>query len=786
MSSRLFLFLLFIFVFIVDIGACLAQNFTLKGRVVGNSQNNIKYVNALLLRSDSVIAGKAVTDSLGRFSIIVEKGNYVFVVEQFGVRLLKKDIFLNQDTDMGEIKINETVVLEGVAINGRRKLIERKVDRLVFNVEKSVYSSGTNVLDVLANTPLVSANDQGVSVIGKGSVKVMINDRILQMSNQELASYLRTLPSNDISKIEVITSPPAKYDAEGNSGLINIVTKKVLKDLFSGNLSTTFVKNSKESYQNNLGLNYNTTNFQSSLGLRHSDRNMGVYENQDVLFNTGKALNNHTDRVDNNKNLGVNIDMAFKTSKRNTIGLVYDYSNTRNTYESTNKVSYLTGSVLDSLLTTSSSYKNPSDIHVLSVYDDLVLDSIGSRLSFALNYFNNKPETNLEFVTNNTVNTLRVLNTSGLWYKVLSGQIDYALPAKWVNLESGLKFTRFDNNSDIKYLEFRDNQYELNNDGNNQFQLIEDNYAAYLSLNKNLNDYWTVKGGLRYEYTDLKSSASSGNTNYTTNYGKLFPTLNLMYKTNSNTYTLNYNKRINRPRLRQLNPFKWYSNPYIYIVGNPLLQPSISHNLEFNYLYDGMFTASVFGTQQENAFGSIIKIEEGIKETKMENIYTIRNLGLNMSFERDILSKWNLSVTTVGFYSKAASSYREVAPLEGWSANYSINNTFTISKQNSWLFFLNFRHILSGTESNVESRPLTNLTLGTRFNLFQDKLTFNLRGSDLLKGDISKGHLIYNDFVQYYNNYYDNRSFTASISYNFGAGKSSGRNMKFNDQYRAN
>ncbi|MEG0187285.1 MAG: outer membrane beta-barrel family protein, partial [Algoriella sp.] len=589
-------------------------------------------------------------------------------------------------------------------------------------------------------------------------------------------------PSEDVKKIEVITSPSAKYEAEGNSGLINIITKKKNNDLFSGNYSTSFTKNSKESFGNNLGLNFNKNKFQSSIRFRHSDRKAKVYENQNLLYANGDQLNNNANREDHSKNYGINADLSYKTSSRNTLGIIYDYANNKSQYVNVNKTSYYTVNVLDSLLTTNSTYNNPSEIHTINLYDDLLLDTIGTKLSFVANYFDNKPSTTLDFVTDNQQNTnlMKIINTSFIRHKVYSGQIDLFKPMKWATFETGIKYTRFDNNSDIKYYDFINNDYLLNPNQSNNFGVIEDNYAAYLSMNKKI-DKWTFKAGLRYEYTDLETQ-----DNFKIKYGKLFPNFNLMYKIDNNTYTINYNKRINRPRLSQLNPFRWYSNPFTYNVGNPYLQPSISHNIEFNYLYKGIFMASLFGSRQEDAFSALINITEGIKETKYDNVFKTNNIGVNLSFEKDLFKFWNLSINASTFYSESESKYSEIETLNGWSTSYTINNAFTLLKKNNWIASLDFNHILPGKESNIQSNSYYFLSLGSRISLMENKLTLTARVNDMLKGSKTRGKMYYQDFSQSYNNYYDNRFFTIGINYNFGLIKNSRRNVQFNEQYRAN
>ncbi|WP_156809717.1 TonB-dependent receptor domain-containing protein [Riemerella columbina] len=622
--------------------------------------------------------------------------------------------------------------------------------------------------------------------MGKGSVKVMLNGRIVQLSGSELASYLKGMQSNDVVKVEVITSPPAKYDAEDNGGLINIITKQRTRDLFSGNYSTSATKSTQFSYANNLGLNYRKNDFQALVRVRQSDRNQKVYENQNILFTNKNRLNNHADREDHSQNWGVNADISYQTSDKNQLGLVYDFSHYKNQYDNKNTTAYLSATQVDSTLYTTSNYSKPATAHTLSLYNDYQLDSLGSQLSFVANYFDNRSNSSLEFYTKNQQQSSATWNTSDLNYKVISGQVDLNKNTSLLNYETGVKWTRFDNESIIQYYTQNNNQWVADPTRFNQFQLTEDNYAAYLSLKKSFSDQWTMKVGARYEYTDMKAHDPSNATSFGKSYGNFFPNLNVMYRLPNHSWSLNYNKRINRPSLGQLNPFKWYSNPYMYNVGNPLLQPSITHNLELNYVYDNAFLVGIFGTQQTDAYGALIQVENGIKKTITENMYSIRNIGMNLSLEQRWFSFWNVSANATGFYSKSETDNALVKSLDGYSLSYSINNAFTLNSDNNWMVYVNFWNALPGKESNTETKSLSNLSFGTRFNLMDKKLNFNLRVNDVLKGTVSEGYLYYDSFNQFYSNYYDSRSITLAITYNFGIDKTRVKNINFRDKYRAN
>ncbi|WKS94855.1 TonB-dependent receptor domain-containing protein [Riemerella columbina] len=763
-----------------------AQPYRLSGKIINqDTQQPAESIQVLVLKQDSLVASH-LSSANGHFSLLLPSGIYNLQLKAFGEMLLTQQVKMVQHLDLGSLTIKPSKALKAVIINAKKPLIERQVDRMVFHIKNSIYSTNTDLVEVLNHTPMVTANAQGISIVGKGSVKVMLNGRPLPLSGSELASYLKGMQSNDVLKVEVITSPPAQYDAEGNGGLINIITQQKTQNLWSGNYATSGTLSAQFSNANHLGLNYRKNDFQALVRLRQSDQHNQVYENQNLLFTNQNQLNSHTDRNDTSQNWGTNMDLSYQTSKNNRLGLVYDFSHYKNQYDSQNTTCYFSPTALDSTLYTSAHYHKPTTAHTLSFYDDYQLDSLGSKLSFAGNYFNHRSNSSLLFSTPQQPHLSPTWNTSRLHYQVISGQVDWQQMSSFLNYETGIKWTQFDNESIIQYYTQSQNQWVIDHNRNNQFQLRERYYAAYLSLKKTIADHWTFKLGGRYEYTTTVAHQPHQKSDFQKSYGNFFPNVNVMYQLPQHSWSLNYNKRIHRPSLGQLNPFKWYANPYMYHVGNPLLLPSITHNLELNYVYNNAFMVGIFGTQQNDAYGAIVQVDHGIKSTHTENVYTIQNLGINLSLEQRWFSFWNFSANATAFYSQSKTKHHEVKPLKGYSLSYSINNAWTINADQQWIFFVNFWSALPGKESNVATKSLSNLSFGTRFNVLDKKLNFNIRINDVLKGTASEGFLYYDDFHQFYSNYYDNRSVVVTVTYHFGENKTQAKNINFNDQYRAN
>ncbi|PGH38834.1 MAG: TonB-dependent receptor, partial [Candidatus Nephrothrix sp. EaCA] len=242
MIKRKSVFVSFICVLLTAGKEASAQEFFLKGMAVNNAGKPAEYVSASLLKSDSTAVKQALTDSLGLFSLSAERGDYTLLLEQFGKEVLKKKILLSNNIDLGKIVIDESVMLKEVDIKSRRRLIEHQADRLVFNVESMVSASGGDAAELLSKIPGVKLQNSVISLVGKSTVNVMINDKPSLLTGEDLLNFLKSIPSDNILKVEVIANPPAKYSAEGNSGLINLVLKNPKQKQWDVALSSNYTQ----------------------------------------------------------------------------------------------------------------------------------------------------------------------------------------------------------------------------------------------------------------------------------------------------------------------------------------------------------------------------------------------------------------------------------------------------------------------------------------------------------------------------------------------------------------
>ncbi|HBV13790.1 outer membrane beta-barrel family protein [Chryseobacterium carnipullorum] len=678
--------------------------------------------------------------------------------------------------------------MEQINLLVKKKLIERKADRLIFNVEASVASQGMDATETLANVPMLKVDENmgSISITGKSTVSVMINGRMLNLSGNALLNYLKSIRSENISKIEVITTPPSKYEAQGNSGLINIILKKNPNLGFSGNINSNLIQRSYSGFSSNGSLNYQTEKFSSSLKLTYYDSAKRTDENYTII---GASQNySNSIRKDMWKELTPTLNLSYKISKNAEIGMEYIYAHQKSGMDIVNTTKNIAPNLDEEDLLTHTFHREKLPTHTLSAYYDLKLDSLGKKLSIAGNFYKNDSDTEVNFSTlkSSDHSTQDVKTVSLISPQIFSAQADLELPFSFGTLETGVKFNQFKNSSNIQYFNLNCGQYIPDLSRANVFTYQEENYAAYFSYAKTFGEHWETKAGIRYENTHAESFTPTSNSGNKYNYGQWFPSAYVSYKEDKNVFSLSYSRRINRPSMSNLNPFRWYENPYSYSSGNPLLTPAYINNLELGYTLNNKFSASVYYLRMKNGFGQISYIDELSQTSTYLNYYNNNFLGLNASYTDIFFKFWETNLSLNASLQNSSVFNIQAQTQKGSSFSYSINNTFTLNKNKTLVFFLNYSHSLAYKNVNSYFQAFPELTSGLKVSLMEKKLQINATITNIF-AQRYRGELYFSDNTQYMNNYWDGRSFRLSVNYTFGSGKKkiSKKNINFEEKERA-
>ena len=371
----------FLFITLIFISSKLFSQVRISGQVVNQNNKPVEFMEVYLQNIDSTIIKSELTTADGKFTIITEKGEYLLFLVQVGLTIYKQKINPNQDLNFGIIPIIErSEQLNEVVVTSKKRLIEKKSDRIIYNVQSSVFANGVSGDELLKNLPRIDPTSDGLKIIGKSNVLLMVDDRLLNITGEDLKNYLKTLRSENIDKIEIITSPSSKYDASGNSGLINIKLKKKTNLGFDGNISTTFIQKTKPSINNSINLNYSTDKLILGYSIFYGNENrFSNYKNDYFFENESRKSIEKTERK--NKGLSHNFNIDYQINKKITTGLYLNYGDWDNASYRSSKVSFFNNNDIifrsqDSPANTISDYKGLS----VSPYLDIKLDSIGSKL----------------------------------------------------------------------------------------------------------------------------------------------------------------------------------------------------------------------------------------------------------------------------------------------------------------------------------------------------------------------------------------------------------------------
>jgi outer membrane receptor protein involved in Fe transport len=748
---------------------------TVEGKVVDSLNNPIEYAEIILLSIDSIALKSELSNVEGKFKIEIKKDNYILQIRQIGQILYSKIITIEKNIDLGLIKIKESQqVLNEITLTSKKKILERKTDRLIFNIENSIAALNGDAIDALTVTPGLRIQGESIGIIGKNNIDIMINNKKIQLSGNDLLTYLKAIRSENISKIEVITNPSAKYDSEGNIGLINIILKNNSTKGLNGSIQSSQNKGNYWNFNNGLNLNYQNNNLKISWkGNLSNIKNNALEYNK--IENTSQSIENNINRNFYGNNFSSYLDINYSLNTNSNFGIVYNISN-RNTKGKGITNSSIRSSIFQNVVsTTDSDYEAlANNLNGYYVY------KFGKekKVSIEGNYITNL----VDNITNNysSFNYNNLNNSKQNDYKIKTFQVDFELPNKWCKIETGSKFTNTDSNNFINSTE-----NAIINLSNN-FSLNEKISAIYYTANREISEKWIFDFGLRYEYTQLTLLPQTINQ-ININYDNAFPVINLLFKQNEKiSWSLNYNKRINRPKYEDLNPNIFYNNSYSYTTGNPFLKPTISHNIELNFTKNDL-NLTFYGSKLLNGSGSINSIEDDFQVSKIQNYYDSNSFGFNLNYSYKIFKIWETTFYADTNYENSTSSILQASSFNGWNGYLSTNNSFILNKNKSLIFFTNFWQT---TKTRIDFRaiqPNANLSLGIRYSMFNKKLNFSFTIRDALKQEYKKGVSITENGTNTYNNYYDARRFIFSLNYKFGNKKikSNQKNINNEEQNRS-
>jgi ferric enterobactin receptor len=619
----------------------------------------VEFATVSISKAGKIING-TITDSKGNFKLEnLASGRYVVNLSFVGYELISLDSVITTpekpDINLGKIYFSPTATaLKAFEVEADAAVFENRIDRLVYNAEKDITSQGGDASDVLNKVPMVSVDQDGnVMLRGSANVRILINGKPSGMMASNVGDAIKMIPANQIKSVEVITSPSAKYDAEGTAGIINIITKKNNLEGTTGNVNTTAgnlrsdagaslaVKKGRFSVNTGINGNYSIPR----IGTLDFFRENTSSENRSTLSQNGEFVSL---RQGGSANLGMDYDFnAYNNiSASARYGIFGSMAN--------NNVTVM---LSDPLMSFQRISENPNASKTLDWNVDYRKTYKNSRKEFSASLvYNNRIRNEEFFLLQNDLSNFyefreRSFNTGG--NNEWTAQVDYSHPVKTkVLIETGAKSTFRSITSDIRYQIGSNGDLFIDDAARSNKLLYGQNiFAGYTQASYKLNEKYELKAGLRYELTQIAGKFNYGTMNLKEEYQNIIPSLSIA-KTLKNFKSLkfNYTQRIQRPGLNFLNPFVNASDPRNVSYGNPFLAPELTHNSEITYgAFNKVvsFTASAYNRYTTNAIQNIFMVDNnGITRGTFENIGTTNANGINVFGQITILKKltWRGSV----------------------------------------------------------------------------------------------------------------------------------------------
>lgn len=759
------------------------------------SQKNIVGATIAMVKvEDSSLVIATTTDSIGNFFFKgVTTGSYRLLSTFLGYLKTYSPIVHveGRQLDLGTLFLTaEVKSLNEVLIVSKKSFIENKLDKTVINVDASIVSTGSTAMEILEASPGVSVDKEGnITLKGKSGVNIMIDGKPAYLSGQQLTDLLKRLPASGLDQIEIMTNPSAKYDAAGNSGIINIKTKKNKTKGFNANLSAGYGQNVSENVTNSINMNYRNGKFNlfgaysfsyrteyRDLSILRKFRNTNNYQ-LETIFDQQSTLKKKS--VNQNAKLGID----FNASNNTTFGLVFNgnFADSKSTDDNTSLIQNPVGET-DSSLNAGSMISGNAQNTSINLNFRYRFDSTGKELTADVDFIHYKQEDlqlfdnsyfNADMSSRKPSNKLRGSLPADV--SVYSAKVDYAHSfRKGGKFETGLKSSYVATDNNAVYDNFKTSLWEPDYGKTNHFRYKEHINAAYVNYNMQIKK-WNLQAGLRAENTfamghQLGNQASQ-DSSFSKSYTGWFPTVFVSYDADTdNTFSANIGRRVGRPDYHALNPFYYFLDDYTYRVGNTKLKPQYTNSIEVSHAYKGFLITALNYSKTADVFSEVFK--QNVSERKFiithENIASREEIGISITATVPVVKNWSSNI-----YSNIANN-KFNGTVNGNLLNVS-RTVFTgnVSNQvkfkNGWTAELNGWYRSKGVDGQVISDPIWAVSTGAQKEIMKKRGVLKLGIRDIFNSQKFSGTINNGDIdAKVVNNNFQR---TATITFNYRLGK---------------
>ncbi len=786
---------------ITAIGVCLALTQavaqsagSLSGTIRDAQQQPVSFaVVALHRQADSTLVKTTMPDSLGQFSLTqLGYGTYYAIVKATGFKPWQSPVLtidsLHPSQELSSIVLSNTVgQLKELQVVSRKAMVEHKPDRTVVNVDAMITAAGTTALDVLSKSPGVQLDPDGnISLKGKQGVMVYINDKPTYLSGTELANYLRSMPSSSLDQVELMPNPPARYDAGGTGGIINIRIKRNTIKGVNGGLNLSVNQGQLTRSNNSANLNYRNNKVSifanGSYNLNNSFTDLDLNRTYKNADNTPASYFEQKSYFKRNNNAySINAGADYYFNDRTTFGIVVSGmdQSSGNINDNTSRLLNLQRQV-DSVIVAHNddklTFKNGTvNLNYRKQFNDKGHELTVDADYLAYRYKTTQAYQNTGYHPDLTMAAQDVLNGYlPSQIDIYSAKTDYTrpLPFDW-KLSTGLKYSNTQTDNVGEYSTTADGQTNPDYEKSNHFKYKESIGAAYVNLDRDFGKL-SVQGGLRLEHTQSNGhqlgNPQKPDSSFNRNYTNLFPTLYLSYKFDSaakHQLGLNYGRRIERPYYQDLNPFLFPIDKFTYYNGNPFLRPSFIQSIELSYTYKNRITTAVSYSKSRDNINETIEMSNEIYYSRPGNIGTKNFASVSVDATFDPAKWFNLHVYT------ALADITTKGPFYGSYLNtsgtfWSISGNARFSPGSGWDIEANAEYSTRIYDAQFTIGPLWVANIAVQKKV-TPKLTLKLGFNDIFYSRIVHGTIgNLSQAEASWTNRMDSRNVSFSLSYRFG------------------
>ena len=763
----------------------------LEGLITSENNEPVAFANIILYNAqDSVSVYKgAVSNEKGNFlfSDVIDS-TYLLKVSYVGFEEYLREITVNGDTKLQTIRLKpSSASLDEVTVNARKPIIRREIDRMVFEVENSTLSSG-NTYDILKRTPgVIVVQDQ--LLVKNRPATVYINDRKVYLTAQELQQLLEGYSGENVKSVEVITTPPARYDAEGGA-ILNIVTSKNLSIGYKGSINASNTIAIKPKY--NVGTNHYYKNDWLNAFASYNFNARNDYK-KDEIFVEYFQPNNQTDSkwfTDFERNTetfshSLNTILDFTLSEKSSLNLS---ANILITPKSDSDIDGLTEifnpqGQLDSLYTTDSKLEKDNQNFLLSTTYSTEIGENGANLSVIANYIDYDNNQSQFLLTEYFSANQDLLNENSFFTEgnqnsqIYTGQIDLTTTFLNMNLETGLKYSGLNTKTGQEFFDTNNNisPNEIEGVLSDNLDYEENILAAYFSLSKDW-DKWAIQLGLRGENTNVEGVSDTFGLVNSQDYFELFPTLYLLHTPNENhSYALDFSRRLGRPSFQNINTYRYFLNENNFTEGNPNLTPQFTNKINFNYIFKNKLSFNLYWER--------IDSELGLLPYQNNENRTLRTIPINKEFGEqysldiefyDFVTEWWYFYGYFSFFNleekfEALESEQEFSNNELTGIYFSSQNAFYLDNNGTFSSLVNISFLpnfISGSYDFGETQ--FGFDIGLRKSFLNGKLVTSINLNNIFN---TMNIPLESKYLNQNNSYFampESRNIRFGIRYNFG------------------